>query len=159
MVSSSRKELAMALTMEQEIVEQEEQLAEAKRALDLGAIDRIYADDLLLTGVMGEPTCSKTAIIDEVRRGIAERESARAGGRPMVVSAENEDMKVVRHGDTAIANYRFVVKVTGAAADVSRRYRATNVWKKQDGRWQIIAVHMSFVLDRAQAAMLSGESR
>ena len=135
----------MTPTMEQEILQQEEQLAEAKRALDLGAIDRMYADDLVLTGVMGEPTCSKTAVIDEITRGIAERESARAS--------------VVRHGDTAIANYRFVVKVSGPAMDVSRRYRATNVWMKQDGRWQIIAAHMSFVLDRTQAAMLSGDGR
>lgn len=149
----------MVPTMEQEILQQEEQLAEAKRALDVGAIDRMYADDLLLTGVMGEPTCSKTAIIDEVKRGIAERESARASGRQLEMSAENEDMKVVRHGDTAIANYRFVVKVSRPTMDVSRRYRATNVWMKQDGRWQIIAAHMSFVLDRTQAAMLSGEGR
>jgi ketosteroid isomerase-like protein len=149
----------MAPTMEQEILRQEEQLAEAKRSLDLGAIDRMYADDLLLTGIMGEPTCSKTAIIDEVKRGIAERESARASGRPLEVSTENEDIKVVRHGDTAVANYRFVVKMKGPAVDVSRRYRATNVWMKQDGGWQIIAAHMSFVLDPAQAAMLSGEGR
>src|SRR5688572_33138844 len=115
MVSSFRKELAMALTMEHEILQQEEQLAEAKRALDLGAIDRMYADDLLLTGVMGEPTCSKTAVIDEVKRGIAERANARASGGQLEMSAENEDMKVVRHGDTAIANYRFVVKVGGSA--------------------------------------------
>ena len=149
----------MTPTMEQEIRQQEEQLAEAKRALDVGAIDRMYADDLLMTGVMGEPTCSKTAIIDEVKRGIAERESAHASGRQVEMSAENEDMKVVRHGDTAIANYRFVVKVSGPAMNVARRYRATNVWMKQDGRWQIIAAHMSFVLDRTQAAMLSGDGR
>jgi hypothetical protein len=30
---------------------------------------------------------------------------------------------------------------------------------KQDGRWQIVAAHMSFVLDPTQAAMLSGEGR
>ena len=149
----------MAVTMEQEIVEQEERLADAKRALDLGAIDRIYADDLLLTGIMGEPTCGKTAVIDEVKRGIAERERARAGSEPGVMSAVNEDMKIVRHGDTAIANYRFVVKITTPTADVARRYRATNVWQQQDGRWQIIAAHMSFVLDPTQAAMLSGEGR
>jgi ketosteroid isomerase-like protein len=149
----------MAPTMEQEILQQEEQLAEAKRALDLAAIDRMYADELLLTGVMGEPTCGKTAIIDEVKRGIADRESARASGRQLEMSAENEDMKVVRHGDTAIANYRFVVKISGPAMDVSRRYRATNVWMRQDGRWRIIAAHMSFVLEPKQAAMLSGEGR
>ncbi len=149
----------MAQTIEQEILHQEEQLAEAKHALNLGAIDRIYADDLVLTGIMGEPTCSKTAIIDEIKRGINEREHAHASGRTVEMSAQNEDMKVVGHGDTAIANYRFVVTVKGQTVDASRRYRATNVWMKQDGRWQIIAAHMSLILNRTQAAMLSGEAR
>jgi ketosteroid isomerase-like protein len=97
----------MASTMEQEIVQQEDRLAAAKRELDLGAIERIYADDLLLTGVMGEPTCSKAAVVGEVKRGIAERERALASGRHIEMSSENEDIKVVRHGDTAIANCRF----------------------------------------------------
>ena len=70
------------MTTIDEILRQEEQLADAKRTLDLDAIDRIYADDLLLTGVLGEPTCSKTAVMDEVRRGIAERDGAKAGGTP-----------------------------------------------------------------------------
>ena len=61
------------MTTTDEILQQEEQLAHAERTLDLGAIDSIYADDLLLTGVLGEPTCSKSAVMDEMRRGIAER--------------------------------------------------------------------------------------
>ena len=53
------------MTTTDEILRQEEQLGDARRTLDLDAIDRIYADDLLLTGVLGEPTCSKTAVMDE----------------------------------------------------------------------------------------------
>jgi uncharacterized protein (TIGR02246 family) len=146
----------MALTIEQEIVQQEERLANAKRALDLDGIDRLYADDLLLTGVLGEPTCSKSAVIDEIKRGIAERERSQASAQHMEVAAENQDMKVVGHGDTAIANYRFVVTVKGPTIEAHHRYRATNVWMKRDGRWQIVAAHMAFVLDPKQAAMLSG---
>ena len=59
--------------------------------------------------------------------------------------------------DTAIANYRFVVTVKGPKPDLRRRYRTTNVWVKRDGRWQIVAGHLSFLLDPQQAAMLSGE--
>jgi ketosteroid isomerase-like protein len=148
----------MPMTIEQEIREQEEQLADAKRALDLDALDRLYADDLLMSGVMGEPTCSKTAIIDEVKRGITERQGAKAAGQPLEMSAGNEDMKVAAHGDTAIANYRFVVKIKGPNLDLHRRYRTTNVWMKRDGRWQIVAAHMALVLDPKQMAMLSGEA-
>ena len=147
------------MTMTDEILRQEEQLADAKRMLDLNAIDRIYADDLLLTGVLGEPTCSKTAVMDEVRRGIAERDGAKAEGTQFETVTQNEDTKVMVLGDTAIANYRFVVTVKAPNLDLRRRYRTTNVWVKRDGRWQVVAVHMAFVLDPQQAAMLSGEHK
>ena len=149
----------MNTTMTQEILRQEEQLADAKRTLDLDALNRIYADELLMTGVLGEPTCTKAAIIDEAKRGIAQRESAAASGQAFDTSCNNEDVTVTTHGDTAIANYRFVVKFTGPNVDVHRRYRTTNVWIKRDGRWQIIAAHTAFVLDAKQAAMLTGEAR
>ena len=148
----------MTTTTEQ-ILRHEEQLIDAKRALDIDALERLYADDLLMSGVLGEPTCSKTAIIDEVKRGITQRESAAAGGLQVETSVKNEDMNVAAHGDTAIANYRFVVKVKGTNIDVERRYRATNVWMNRGGRWQIVAAHLAFVLDPKQAAMLSGEAR
>ena len=147
------------MTTTDEILRQEEQLADARRTLDLDAIDRIYADDLLLTGVLGEPTCSKTAVMDEVRRGIAQRDGAKVAGAQFETVTQNEDTKVMVLGDTAIANYRFVVTVKAPSLDLRRRYRTTNVWVKRDGRWQIVAVHMAFVLDPQQAAMLSGEHR
>ena len=145
------------MTTIDEILQQEEELASAKRTLDLAAIGRMYADDLLLTGVLGEPTCSKSAVIEEMRRGIAQRDAAKAGGTRFDTLTENEDTKVVALGDTAIANYRFVVTFRGPNLDLRRRYRTTNVWVKRDGRWQIVAAHMGFVLDPQQAAMLSGE--
>ncbi len=146
------------MTTMDEILGQEERLASVKRTLDLDAIDRIYADDLLLTGVLGEP-CSKSAVLDEMRRGIAQRDAAKEAGTPIDTRAENEDAKVVAWENTAIANYRFVVTIKGANLDVHRRYRTTNVWVKRDGRWQIVAAHMAFVLDPQQAAMLSGEPK
>jgi hypothetical protein len=46
----------MSTTVIQEILRQEEQLADANQTLDLGALNRTYADELLMTGVLGEPT-------------------------------------------------------------------------------------------------------
>jgi ketosteroid isomerase-like protein len=146
----------MTDTIEQ-ILQCESELVHAKRALDIEALDRLYGDDLLMSGVMGEPTCSKAAIIDEMKRGIAERNDAKASGRPIEMSAENEDIKVAAHGDTAITNYRFVVKAKGQGIDFQRRYRATNVWLKRGGQWQIVAAHMAFVLDPKQVALLAGQ--
>jgi ketosteroid isomerase-like protein len=149
----------MTRTTKQEILQSEEQLADAKRTLDLDTLDRIYSDDLVMTGVLGEPTCSKTAIMDEAKRGIAQRDEATASGHQFETSGEKEDMTVTTHGDTAIANYRFVVRIKGANIDVQRRYRTTNVWIRRDGRWQIVAAHMAFVLDPKQAAMIAGEAQ
>ena len=48
-------------------------------------------------------------------------------GQALETSCNNEDMTVATHGDTAIANYRFVVKFTGPNVDVDRRYRTMNL--------------------------------
>src|SRR5688500_2090579 len=104
-----------------EILQHEQQLANAKRTLDLDAIDRLYADDLLLTGVLGDPTCSKSAVMEEIRRGIAERESAKMEGAPFETLIENDDTKVMAFGSTAIANYRCVVTFKGPNLNVRRR--------------------------------------
>ena len=146
----------MSQKIEQEILTLEDQLLQAKRTLDIDALQRLYADDLMLTGVLGEPTCSKPAIIEEVTRGRAERESAIAGGKPIEMSCDNEAVKVAAHGDTAVATYRFVVKAKGENINVNRRYCTTNVWIKRQGRWQIVAAHTAFVIDPKQAATLAG---
>ena len=58
----------MSQDIEREILSHEAELLKAKQKLDIKVIQRIYADDLMLTGVLGEPTCSKPAIIEEVQR-------------------------------------------------------------------------------------------
>ena len=145
-------------TLEQEVLKQEEQLAAAKRTLDLEALDHIYADGLIMTGVLGEPPCSKPAVLDEARRGIAQREQAASSGVPVEISGSTEDMKVAAYGDTGIASYRFVVNIKGPNMEVRRKYRTTNVWVKRNTQWQIVAAHTAFVLDLKQAAMLEGGS-
>jgi ketosteroid isomerase-like protein len=146
----------MSENIEREILNQEAELLKAKQTLDVEALQRIYADDLMLTGVLGEPTCSKPAILEEVQRGIAERERTIASGKTIQLSALNEDVKVATCGDTAIANYRFVVKVKGDNLDIHRRYRTTNVWARRQHGWQIVAAHTSLILDPKQLATLGG---
>ena len=47
------------------ILAREEELTRATRMLDLGTLDRLYADDVVVTGVLDE-TCAKPAIMDEL---------------------------------------------------------------------------------------------
>jgi ketosteroid isomerase-like protein len=129
-------------TVEQEILTQEENLTQAKRALDIAALDRLYADNILVTGVTGE-VCGKAALMSEASQGIMQRDAALAQGKKMVVSFDKEGIEVVTHGDTAVASYRFVVQIQGEGLNINRRYRNTDVWLKRESIWQIIAVHLS----------------
>ena len=146
----------MATTVEQEVLGAEENLTSATRSLDIAALERIYADDILMTGVLGE-TCGKPALIDEAKRGIAQRQSAAAAGQHFEGSYDKEDLKIVTNGDIAVTNYRFVVKMKGEGIDVHRRYRTTNLWAKRNGSWQVVAAHTAFVLDPKQVASLEKE--
>ena len=130
----------MNKSLEQEILTQEENLTQATRNLDIQALERIYADDILMTGVTGQ-VCSKATMIEEARQGVAQREAASTAGKKVVSSYDKEDIKLVSHGDVAISSYRFTVKIKGEGLDVNRRYRTTNVWMKRHAGWQVIAAH------------------
>ena len=130
----------MHTNVEQEILTQEENLTQATRQLDIDALDRIYADDIMFTGVTGA-VCNKSALIGEARRGVTERQGAAVGGKTVLTSYDKEDMKIVAHGDTAVTSYRFLVRIQFDGKDINRKYRSTNVWMKRQDRWQIVAGH------------------
>lgn len=94
-----------------------------------------------------------------MRRGMVERDRAKAGGTPFDTHTENQDTKVVALEEMAVATYRFVVTFKAPNLDLRRRYRTTNVWMKRDGRWQIVVAHLGLVLDPQQAALLEGNAR
>jgi hypothetical protein len=52
----------------QEVLTQEEALALTALKLGIGAFDRIYADDILMTGALGE-NCGKHFLMEPANRG------------------------------------------------------------------------------------------
>ena len=128
--------------IEQEILTQEENFTQAQRQLDVSALDRMLADDLMFTGVTGE-VCGKAGMLSEVREGIAQRDAAVAQGKKMTLSFDKEDIKVVTHGDTAATSYRVIIRIQGEGLDIHHRYRRTVVWLKRGNCWQIIAGQMA----------------
>ena len=129
----------MTSTLEQEILAQEERLTLATRQLDLDVLDSIYANDIMFTGVTGA-TCDKSSLMDEARRGLAERQAA-AETKHFVASFEKEDIRVVAHSDTAVTSYRFIVTIQNNGQETKRRFRTTNVWMKREPGWQVMAGH------------------
>ncbi len=124
--------------LDREVLAQEDQLTEATRTLDIGTLDRLYADDIMFTGVTGV-ICTKSNLMDEARRGATERQ--RAAPSAAVVSYDKDDVRGVRHGDTAVTSYRFGVTVRQEGRETVHRYRTTNVWMKRGGRWHVVAAH------------------
>ena len=130
----------MGMQMDREILAEEERLTKATQNLDVDALDRIYADDIMFTGVTGA-ICNKVSVMDEARRGVTERQKAVAAGTPVVVAYDKDEIVTVRHGDTAVASFRFGVTVRHDGQEVTRRYRTTNVWMKRGAGWQVVAAH------------------
>jgi ketosteroid isomerase-like protein len=125
---------------EREILMQEESLTQAMRQMDVSAFDRIFADDVMFTGITGEVS-GKVGLMTEVTRGISERDAAAAQGKKIVMSFDKEDIKLVTHGDTVVTSCRFMHRIQGEGIDIQRRYRTTTVWLKRGDQWQIIAGH------------------
>jgi len=122
-----------------EILEQETQLTRATRAFDVNALDRLYADDLMFAGVTGV-VCDKAGVMAEARSGAdAHAQAADQPQMPAVVGYEKDELRIIRHGETGVASFRFGVTVRANGQEVVRRYRTTNVWIRRGGRWQVCA--------------------
>jgi ketosteroid isomerase-like protein len=131
----------MQMQLDREILAEEERLTKATQTADVEALDRIYADDIIFTGVAGA-ICDKATVMDEARRGAAERKQAAANpAAPAVVSYDKDEIMAVRHGDTAVASFRFGITIRNDGQEVTRRYRTTNVWMKRAVGWQVVAAH------------------
>ena len=130
----------METQSDREILAQEARLTEATQNLDVAALNGLYADDIIFTGVTGA-ICDKHSVMDEVRRGLAERKAATTPEATAVVAYEKDDIRAIRHGDTGVASYRFGVTIRGNGQEVVRRYRTTNVWMKRASGWQVVAAH------------------
>lgn len=60
-------------------------------------------------------------------------------GSDTVTAAHNEDMQVHCFGTTAVVTGWLVLEGHGGGATFLRRYRFTDTWMRQGGRWRIVA--------------------
>lgn len=127
--------------IDREILAEEERLTRATRNLDVDTLDAIYAEDIIFTGVTGA-ICDKAAVMNEARRGAAQRAAAASNtAEAAIVSYDKDEVMAIRHGDTGVASYRFGVTIRHDGQEVTRRYRTTNVWMKRTDGWQVVAAH------------------
>jgi ketosteroid isomerase-like protein len=117
--------------IEKQILRLEEALTQTEMSVDVDALDRIYADDIMVTAPIG--ICvDKIAVMNEVRQSA---EKAAVG------RYDKEDLKVRAFGDTAVSSYRMTAEATFEGLEIKRKLCITNVWMKRNEQWQIVARH------------------
>jgi len=118
-------------SLEKEITSLEEQLTQSESRLDVAALERVYADDIMVTAPIG--ICvDKPMVMDEVRR---------AAAQAVIGRYDKDDLKVRGFGDTAVSSYRMTAWATVEGTEIKRALCITNVWMKRRGDWQIVARH------------------
>lgn len=117
--------------VERQILKLEEELTQTELRLDVQALDRIYADDIMVTAPIG--ICvDKPAVMNEIRQ---------AAEKAVVGKYDKDDLKVRGFGDTAVSSYRMSAEATFEGVEIKRQLCITNVWMKRNGDWQIVARH------------------
>src|SRR5215831_7107051 len=116
---------------EKEILRLEDELTQTESRLDVEALARIYADDIMVTAPIG--ICvDKPAVMSEVRI---------AAEKAVVGRYDKDDLKVRAYGDTAVSSYRMTAWATFEGTEIKRALCITNVWMKRNSHWQIVARH------------------
>ena len=117
--------------VEPEIRKLEEELTQTEMRVDVEALDRIYADDIMVTAPIG--ICvNKPAVMTEIRQ---------AAEKAVVGRYDKDDLKVRAYGDTAVPSYRMTAWATVEGMEIKRQLCITNVWMKRNGHSQIVARH------------------
>ena len=133
--------------VEKEIWKLEEELTHTEMRVDVEALDRIYAEDIMVTAPIG--ICvDKPAVMEEVRQ---------AAGMATIKRYDKDDLRVRSYrDDTAVTSYRIQAEATFEGAEINRQFFITNVWLKREGRWQIVARHTAQPEQRTQPAADAG---
>src|SRR5438105_13708560 len=97
--------------VEKEIWKLEEELTQTEMRLDVEALDRVYADDIMVTAPIG--ICvDKPAVMTEVRQ---------AAEKAVVGKYDKTDLRARAYGDTAVTSYRMAAEATFEGMELKRQ--------------------------------------
>ena len=121
---------------EEEVRRLERQWLDAYEQNDADAMERIVADDFTITFPNGAMQ-TKSQIVSMIK-------SPRRAGQPrMKFSTEGVQSRV--YGDTVILLGRVVSEYERDGKTVKEQSRYTDTYVRRDGRWQVVASHLSNV--------------
>jgi len=131
-VSGFSSVLAQTSKAEKEILAVNKAWADAQVKSDLDALDKIFADDLIVTSGNGATRDKKGELAD-----------AKPAPDFKTYFFNTEDVRVRVYGKTAVVtgHAKWRINFKGQDADHERRY--TCVYVKRDSRWQMVALQVT----------------
>jgi ketosteroid isomerase-like protein len=120
---------------EQEVMKAMDELIEALGRTDIAALDRLHADDFIITQSTG--LTSRAQLMD-----------AWKSGRVKNTSASDVERSIRVYGDAAVATGIYTLKGKNPSGDFTILARYTCVWVKQGGRWRIVASQLTNITQR-----------
>ena len=118
--------------IERQLIELERQMSDALVKQDAAVLDRLWSNDLVFTFPNGK---------------ISNKAQRLAGQKPSAESSQssntNDQVKVYVYGNTAVVTVLSTWRGKAGTQEYSDQYQATHVWAKQQGRWQLVAAHVS----------------
>ena len=118
--------------VEQELKNLERQWEEALTRRDVAMLDRLMAEDYVLTTVRGE-VVNKAKVLEEVKSA------------NVTAKVQNTDTAVHVYGDTAVVTGLVLISGRFNGQDVSTQSRYIKVYVKRKGRWQVVAAQATLV--------------
>lgn len=117
---------------EREILALNRQWADAIVRGDVATLDRLFAEDMILTDSNGN-----------VRNKAQEIESLRPGADLTTYFFNTDDVLVRVHGNAAVLTGRATWRIRYQGRDVDNARRYTSMYARQNGRWRIVAQHLT----------------
>jgi ketosteroid isomerase-like protein len=118
---------------EREVEKLEREVGEAITRRDTAALDRLLADDFIVTNPAGQVMTKKEAI------------AALTAPEYDLESLVNDEIKVRVFGDVALATALGTAKGRYKGQDASGQFRYLRVWVKRQGCWQAVAAQSTNV--------------
>jgi len=116
---------------ENEVRKVESEWGDAFERRDFAALDRIMADEYILTDPLGNV------------RGKAESLAALATNEVLFESTRSDNVNVRINGDTAVVTGRSTFKGRYKGWSMAGKYQYTDVLVKRSGEWQAVSSHIT----------------
>ena len=120
--------------IERQLIELERQLSDALVREDAVVLDRLWSNDLVFTFPNGK-------VSNKAQRLAGQKPAAQPSQSESAIS--NDEVKVFLYGNTAVVTVLSTWSGKENNQAYSSQFQATHVWAKQQGRWQLVAAHVS----------------